>query len=240
MAWKTKTKPKIICSLTEEETATLSLTVQQKIKLLMKAYPSQEWLSYLVGSYNSETRSYDVRDIVVPPHASVTSTHAEAEPFHVPENCLGVLHSHHSMGAFHSTTDHDHVDANWPLSITAATRGSELEFDAVSQSNTPCGKSILLKCKIMLVLPQTSFDAQAFLKEAKANIDKGRKVGAQVKRIVPQNFEDFKSSSKYIVAPSGEIIGKHDLEPIDSDGFDPRYAGFYHATVKRTPDKRRI
>ena len=102
---------------------------------------------------------------------------------------------------------------NWPLSITAATRGSELEFDAVSQSNTPCGKSILLKCKIMLVLPQTSFDAQAFLKEAKANIDKGRKVGAQVKRIVPQNFEDFKSSSKYIVAPSGEIIGKHDLEP---------------------------
>jgi len=78
------------------------------------------------------------------------------------------------MGAFHSGTDHDYVDKNYPVSITVAKRGNGLEFDSVAYITTPCGKNSLQKCTVNYVAPKPLFDTKVWLAEAKANIDKGR------------------------------------------------------------------
>jgi hypothetical protein len=118
-----------------------------------------------------------VEDISVPPHASVGGASAEAEPFQQPENCIGFIHSHHSMGAFHSGTDDAHVDRNYPISITVAKRigQTQLEFDCISFATTPCGQVTITKPQLRYVTPPPDFDTQAWLAEAKANVDKNKR-----------------------------------------------------------------
>ncbi len=171
MAWKCETD-EVKCSLVEKTTIVLSLRVQDKVRLLMQEYPSQEWLGYLTGKV---TDKITCTDLVIPPHEEANSGTAAAEPFTQPEHCVGVIHSHHTMGAFHSGVDQAHVDKNFGCSITVAKRGSELEFSSVAIGQTPCGKATVVDCQLKLQIMRPTFDVRAFLKEAKANIDRGKK-----------------------------------------------------------------
>jgi hypothetical protein len=166
------THESVTCSLCKSPVLYVEAVPRQKMELLMEEYKHQEWLAYMVGKQQEEV--FCVEDIVVPPHARVTAASAEAEPFHVPDNCLGVIHSHHNMGAFHSGTDHDYVDQNYPISATVANgKDGQVEWDAVSFGQTPCGKQVELKATVKYVKPKPLFNAKAFLKDAKANIAKG-------------------------------------------------------------------
>jgi hypothetical protein len=52
MAWKSKNAVAvnhITCSLCQASTVYLEAKPKAKIELLMDAYPSQEWLAYMVG-----------------------------------------------------------------------------------------------------------------------------------------------------------------------------------------------
>ena len=133
MSWRVKreTEPAIQCSLVKSPTVFIEPIPRYKINLLMSHYPHQEWLGYLVGR-TSEKENFFVEDLAIPPHREVSIASAEAEPFNIPENCIGIIHSHGSMGAFHSGTDQDYVDKNFPVSITASKGSQEIEFDAVS------------------------------------------------------------------------------------------------------------
>lgn len=149
---------------------------RQKIAYLMEAYHHQEWLAYMVGK-ESDKGNFFVEDLSIPPHKFAGGGSAEAEPFNIPERCIGVIHSHHGMGAFHSGTDQAYVDRNFPISITVARgTGESLTFDAISVKKTPCGKRARLKCDVYYVQPPPLFDKDEFLKKAKENIDKGKGV----------------------------------------------------------------
>ena len=164
------------CSLIKTPIIYLEPKVRHKIELLMKEYPYQEWLGYLMGKV-SEKENFFVENLSIPPHKEAFVGSAEAEPFHKPNNCIGVIHSHHTMGAFHSGTDQDYVDKNFLISITVAKKvGQELEYDAISYQVTQCGKGTTVKCPVKYVLPPPLFDTEGFLKKAKANVDKGRRV----------------------------------------------------------------
>ena len=190
MPWGKPEKSGVTCSLVQKRTAYLELVPRAKIELLMGKYGSREWLAYLVGH---DGEDLFIEDISVPPHKYAGGGAAEAEPFHQPENCIGVIHSHHTMGAFHSGTDDAHVDRNYALSITVAARGNALEYDAVSYQKTPCGKAVLQKCAIMVVRPDSPFDEKEFLKTASKNIEKG---GIVVHRIQskPIGYTDNKGN----------------------------------------------
>lgn len=185
--WQSKrlqTTAHIQCSLAATPTIYVEEIPRQKIGLLMEAYPHQEWFAYLVGKI---TKQHDVcvEDISVPPHAYASGASAEAakpsyDPntgkyiFHSPANCVGVIHSHNTMGAFHSGTDDAYVDKNYPVSITVAKRqGSpDLEFDTVCFAVTPCGKATTGKPQVRYVQPKPLFDVADWLGKAKANIDR--------------------------------------------------------------------
>lgn len=173
-SWKVKRENDnaIVCSLIKTPTIYLEPIPKQKIDYLMEEYPHQEWLAYLVGRV-SKKENFFVEDLSIPPHSEVSGASAEAEPFNIPEGCIGIIHSHHSMGAFHSLTDKEYVDKNFLVSITVAKKGLNLEFDAISYQVTPCGKGTTTKCPIKYVLPPPLFEKDEFLTKAKDNIDKG-------------------------------------------------------------------
>lgn len=180
IGWKVKKEEACVqCSLISEPTIFIEQIPRHKIELLMTKYPSQEWLGYLVGK-QSEKGNYFVEDLVIPPHKEAYGACAEAEPFYIPDKCIGVIHSHHSMGAFHSQTDKDYVDKNFPVSITVAKQGN-ISYDAVSYQTTECGRETTSKGTVKYVAPAPSFDTTTFMKEAVGNIDKGKKVyGVQI------------------------------------------------------------
>lgn len=166
----------ITCSLVGEPKVLIGLTPKYKIQYLMGEYTSKEWLAYLQGRITAEGH-FIIEDLSVPPHKESTYSSAEAEPFNIPDDCVGFIHSHHKMGAFHSSTDQTHVDRNYPLSITIAKDSDDkITFDAISTKETPCGRPVKVKCTVKYLNPEPAFDAEAWLKEAKENIEKGTKV----------------------------------------------------------------
>jgi len=215
----------ITCSLIHAPVVYIEPTPRAKIELLMKEYTHQEWLAYLTGRI-SEKDNIFVEDISVPPHKEASGASAEAEPFHIPENCVGFIHSHHGMGAFHSGTDQSYVDKNYPVSITVAKNGgSELVYDGVSYTRTPCGKDTTLKATVKYVQPKALFDQDGFLKEAKANIDKGKKVyqSKVVGAVYPRHsitkellpYSGYRDSFEYTVDGKGHVLSQKDLEEIE-------------------------
>ena len=200
MSWKLKSNGEngvhhIQCSFVQSMTVYLESKTKTKIELLMDAYPNQEWAGYMVGNI-SASGSVFVEDISIPPHYGVSGGYAEVDKpsynketgkydFHIPKNCVGFIHSHDSMGAFHSGTDDAHVDRNFPVSITVAKRqGQSIEFDCISYAKTPCKKMTVTKAEVRYVSPKPDFDTVEWLEQAKANIDKPRVTRAMMEEIL--------------------------------------------------------
>lgn len=160
------------CSLVQTKIIYIEPVPRQKIEYLMSEYRHQEWMGYMVGEIQGN-KVY-MQELSIPIHAFASGGMAEAVPFSEPDNCVGVIHSHHSMGAFHSGTDQEYVDKNYPVSVTVACRtGSKLEFDATCYLRTPCGKGTTKKCDVKYVMSEPLFDRGIFLNEAKRNITQG-------------------------------------------------------------------
>lgn len=192
----------VTCSLVKSPNIYLELTARTKIEVLMDEYRSREWLAYLVGEI-SEEGNFFVEDISVPPHKESYYASAEAEAFNIPERCIGVIHSHHSMGAFHSGTDQGHVDRNFATSITVA-RGTDakLTFSTVCYKDTPCGKSLVLDGSVHYLQPDPEFDVEAWLKQSKVEIDKGM---TKITNIAPKPVGYYNSQQYINQATKGQL-----------------------------------
>lgn len=182
-------EPEVKCSLVESPDIYIEAIARQKIGYLMEEYSNQEWLAYLIGE-EIDKKNFFVEDISVPPHEEVSGGSAEAVPFNIPDRCIGVIHSHHTMGAFHSGTDHDHVDRNFPVSITVARNDGNLLYNGVSSQITECGRMVSVKADVKYVQYPPLFDKDGWLKEAKKNIDQGKKK-AVIPRFEGYNFDEY-------------------------------------------------
>jgi proteasome lid subunit RPN8/RPN11 len=107
------------CSLAPLPRIHVAREVLDKIEMLMDRYPSTEWVGYLTGNTQNKEHYY-ITGISIPPHVSRGKAYAEVKPLHQPDNCIGLIHSHNSMGAFHSAVDNDYVDDNYTISCTAS------------------------------------------------------------------------------------------------------------------------
>ena len=215
--WTVKHRPDngVTCSLCKAPNIFLEPVVVDKIRLLMEEYKHAEWIGYLVGKENKDSGDIFVEDIVIPPHEEANGASCLAEPFHIPKKgCVGVIHSHHSMGAFHSGQDDHTVDRNFPISITVAKKSTNLEYDAISHLTTPCGKHTLLKCSVKYVQPRPLFDRKKWLEQAKENIDKGMRPAIQIDKgmgkIVkkPDNYIPmrYRQEESYLVDGTGRVL----------------------------------
>lgn len=92
-----------------------------------------EFVVFLKGEKDHE-RIAVVRDVYVPKQ-TVTAASATAQEYFDPRKYVGIAHSHHQMGAFHSHVDESGAD-NAPLSIVMSTRGWCAKF----AFRLPCGR----------------------------------------------------------------------------------------------------
>lgn len=141
------------CGLVEDAEILLSPTAHSKIETLLFTIDT-EWLAFLVGKQEGTTVT--ISDIVVPEQEVAHSycETVEAEP----EGYVGIIHSHHTLGVFRSTTDKDSVDTNNVVSIIVGRKNGTMEYDAVMRSQTPCGKPIQLKAKMNTMLLKSIVD----------------------------------------------------------------------------------
>ena len=216
--WKVKreTEAAIQCSLIKSPIVFIEPIPRYKMELLINKYPHQEWIGYLIGRV-SEKENYFVEDLSIPPHKEVSRTSAEAEPFHIPDGCIGIIHSHNTMGAFHSATDQAYVDKNFPISITVSKKNQNLEFDTVSYQITPCGKGTTIKGQVKYVQSEPPIDSKLFMQEAITNIDKGRIVHS-VQVHYPQSYPyrrpmyQHYPQKDYVIGENGEIMTQRELD----------------------------
>lgn len=175
--WKVDGKEeKVTCSLVKGMDIYLEVTPRLKINLMMEKFPYKEWIGYLIGSIDEEGDIY-VEDMTVPPHREASGASAEAEPNHHPDRCVGIIHSHNNMAAFHSQTDVDYVDGNYDCSITVAKKNNTpIEWDAITVATTPCGKKVRFDCKVYFLQPKPEFNTEEWIDEAVGNVNKGTKV----------------------------------------------------------------
>lgn len=234
---KQQTQEEVRCSEVKAPDIYIEAIPRQKISYLMEEYPHQEWLAYLVGR-RSDHANFFVEDISVPPHKEASGASAEAEPFNIPDNCIGIIHSHHSMGAFHSGTDRAYVDRNFPVSITVAMAKGSLSFDAISYQTTPCGKGLSMSCVVKYVQPPPLFDKKPFLKEAKANIEKGVKVVTVTKQQSPTSYRFDKELGAYVqtgvVTYRSKVPMRRTVTHKEAHDIQKRIKDLYNAHITRS------
>lgn len=160
-AWEVKLDMVSACSKAPETILVLiNPLAKTKIDLLMEKYKSREWLAYLVGKNNV------VLDIVIPDQiasgASVTDVDFPNEK-NLP--IIGVIHSHHNMGAGFSGTDDEWINQNHNISIVISHTGMKGQV----RWKSPCGAMKIVPATIRLNI-QVDYDRSAFLKEADEKI----------------------------------------------------------------------
>lgn len=148
------------CGVCNPPVVTMSSKVEDKVMALMAKYPHTEWLGYLLGD------GFHIEDMIIPKQeVSVAAVEVKEFPQDMP-NIIGVIHSHHNMGNFHSSTDNEYLVGNHNVSIVATSDG---KFEVKARVLTPCNKLLVRKVEVSMVRERIATDQ--FVKEAEGQIE---------------------------------------------------------------------
>lgn len=120
-------------------------------------HEKDEWLAYLVGTRSKDGYNVNIEALEVPPQTRSSSncgfTNQEVDL----TTRIGVVHSHHTMGAFFSGTDDQDFNLKFGFSIVISSKLTDPEhhwlgfsYKAVGTVKLPCGSRGLSE---FLVLP---------------------------------------------------------------------------------------
>lgn len=160
----------------------------QKIKKLQSYYKSLEWLMYLVGTVDHEAHTVTVTDLVLPDSQQVTGVSVYNVEYDWPvledgKSICGVIHSHHSMGAFFSGTDDAYINQNHDVSIVVATNPNS-PIKGQVRTKTPCNAYVLSENVTFSIKYPQVLDEEEFEKQFTAKI----KTYTPVVYTYPQNY----------------------------------------------------
>jgi len=136
--------------LETEHTINISFEARQKITELVAAYPRLEWAVGLIGKQDGE--KWIVDDIFVPEqevHSCSVELTDEGNKELAGVKCIGWMHSHNDMKAFHSPKD----DSNSKMFGISVTVNNKLETDARVKVQLPCGRFGMAKANVVFDMP---------------------------------------------------------------------------------------
>jgi len=164
--WTTDKKVIDKCGVCDdiEPIVSVDCEVWEKIKAMSAEMKNKEWLGYLIGTIDRDDDYYKVTDIYVPEQEVSYSTVNVIEDTML-EGIIGTVHSHHSMGAFHSKTDEDFVGSNHDICIVYSNKGAATKI----RQHLPCGHCALVDADLMISYPTTG-DIPAFIEASKTKI----------------------------------------------------------------------
>lgn len=150
-----------------------SLISYQKIGKLKSYYPNLEWLAYLSGNIDHKKRKVFINDIIIPDSQQVTASSVYNVEYKwdtlSDKYIIGVIHSHHKMGAFFSGTDDAYINQNHDVSIVVSTaKGKEIK--AQVRVKIPCGSYIITEDVTFSVKDPQMIDEVQFESEFKDKI----------------------------------------------------------------------
>ena len=139
--WDSKIEDdEVECSLVSEPTVYIKPKVISKISFLMREYKSDEWAVDLIGKIKDG--DFYIKDIYIFKQEVDALRVERKEEQH--RKTIGVLHSHHTMGAFHSGTDDKYANQNHSLagvvSVSKHDEGLPFTLTFTARTKTPCGK----------------------------------------------------------------------------------------------------
>lgn len=147
-----------------EVTVHLPVEVYNKIEGLVDRLDT-EWVGFFIGE-RIEDDAY-IEDLLIPEQV-VGRADCEATEF-IEETTIGIIHSHGSIGAFHSGKDeHGAVNQNG-FSIVV---DSDMDIDAIGRTELPCGSMAKVPTKV--VLTHSEGDCEEWLEEVTDKITESK------------------------------------------------------------------
>lgn len=129
------------CPVTKGSSGVMTFTAQQIATIAGAVRDKIEWMVLLHGERSADGYEVKVERFTVPLQYRYAAEVELAEDISLPEDCVGVMHSHHSMGAFFSQTDVRELNPRFPSSIVVAIGYGNLGFkyQACGKVALPCG-----------------------------------------------------------------------------------------------------
>lgn len=143
-------------------------TVYNNIIGLYRNLANSEWLAYLKGYYNEEQKSYVVTELVVPKQQVTGASVEGIEPIEDETGIIGTIHSHNTMGAFFSGTDHDYIGSNDQIMIVI---GKDCQTKQQIRQTLPCGALMLMEATLTVFDPDMK-STREFIASSLAKITK--------------------------------------------------------------------
>jgi hypothetical protein len=141
------------CPVTKGSEGVITFTPEQIAMVAGAVRDKIEWMVLLHGERSADGYEVRVDRFTVPPQYRSGAEVELAEEIALPEDCVGVMHSHHHMGAFFSHTDDTELNPRFPSSIVVATANNNLGFAyrACGKVALPCGALGLVDFELAIV-----------------------------------------------------------------------------------------
>jgi len=181
----------------------ISDLVKYKIDILMKKFPSLEWLAYITGTINDN--SYIVKDLYIPKQVVTgVDVHVDSSDT-ITTPIIGILHSHHNMSLKFSGIDHDGVNKNHDVSLLVTHKGMIGQVRTI----TECGSYIIVPANIKPYF-EVSMNDDEFQTELDEKI-------SEIKQHYPVNTIPMDSMSKYL---QDRVNKRNNSRKLDIDEID--------------------
>lgn len=129
------------CPVTRGSQGVLTMTTEQVAMIAGAVRDKIEWMVLLHGTRSDDGYEVKVDRFTVPEQYRDSAEVELAADITLPVDCVGVMHSHHQMGAFFSGTDERELNPRFPSSIVVAVANNNLGFNyrACGKVVLPCG-----------------------------------------------------------------------------------------------------
>lgn len=171
--WEVKIDCVTSCSKVEKEIDVfMSKNCRSKAMMFMRWAKSREWLAYLIGEKKED--GYYIHDLYLPDQrTSATLVDKVVAEEYNNLNVVGVIHSHHEMGAgdedrpSFSGHDDDFINSNHNLSLLAGRDRKTGGFKVVgiARIETPCGGLMKIKANVKAMVETPSEDEEKLKEE---------------------------------------------------------------------------
>lgn len=171
--WEVKIETVSACSKCNSEVDVyMNRTARTKAMMYMKWAGPREWLAYLIGEFKDN--AYYVTDLFLPDQrtSSTLVDNVVAENYNE-MTVIGVIHSHHEMGAGDADNPHfsghdaAFINSNHNLSLLAGRdrKSNGFKIVGIARAKTPCGSFMKIKANVLNLTEELTDEEKAMKKE---------------------------------------------------------------------------
>lgn len=149
------------CPFTRKSHGIITMPPQLLAAISTAVTDRNEWAIILYGKREQDGFLVNVDKISIPPTQRRTAGNVDIDEVDITPEVVGVLHSHHTMGAFFSGTDNDHFNDKFPTSIVVAVPKAQtntagpiakvlgFDYKAEGRVKLPCGALAVIKFRVV-------------------------------------------------------------------------------------------